>query len=61
MHGGLTDIGAAVIRRCNARGVVVDVAHGTLDLVRRAAAVTTKPLVLSHTSLTTRPSGRSPG
>ena len=30
-------------------------AHGTLDLVRRTAAVTSKPLVLSHTSLTTRP------
>ena len=55
VHGGLTDAGAAVIRRCNARGVVVDVAHGTLDLVRRAAQVTTKPLVLSHTSLATRP------
>jgi len=55
VHGGLTDAGAAVIRRCNARGLVVDVAHGTLELVRRAAAVTTKPLVLSHTSLTTRP------
>jgi membrane dipeptidase len=55
VHGGLTDAGAAVIRRCNARGIVVDVAHGTIDLVRRAAAVTTKPLVLSHTSLTKRP------
>ena len=55
MHGGLTDMGAAVIQRCNTRGVVVDVAHGTLELVRRAAAVTSKPLVLSHTSLTTRP------
>ena len=55
VHGGLTDFGAAVIGRCNALGIVVDVAHGTLDLVRRAAAVTTKPLVLSHTSLTTRP------
>ncbi len=55
VHGGLTDVGVEVIRRCNDRGVVVDVAHGTIDLVRRAAAVTTKPLVLSHTSLTTRP------
>jgi membrane dipeptidase len=55
VHGGLTDVGAEVIRRCNARGIVVDVAHGTLDMVRRAASVTTKPLVLSHTSLTTRP------
>jgi membrane dipeptidase len=56
VHGGLTDFGAEVIRRCNARGIVVDVAHGTLDLVRRAARVTSRPLVLSHTSLTTRPS-----
>ena len=55
VHGGLTDFGAAVIGRCNARGIVVDVAHGTIELVRRAAAVTTKPLVLSHTSLTRRP------
>ncbi len=55
VHGGLTDFGAEVIRRCNQLGVIVDVAHGTLSLVRRAAAVTTKPLVLSHTSLTNRP------
>jgi membrane dipeptidase len=55
VHGGLTDTGAAVIRRCNQLGIVVDVAHGTLDLVKRAAAVTEKPLVLSHTSLTTQP------
>jgi membrane dipeptidase len=55
VHNGLTDFGAEVIRRCNRLGIVVDVAHGTTDLVRRAAAVTTKPLVLSHTSLTGRP------
>ncbi len=59
VHGGLTDAGAEVIRRCNRRGVVVDVAHGTFDLVQRAASVTTKPLVLSHTSLTARPGERS--
>ncbi len=52
VHGGLTQFGADVIARCNALGIVVDVAHGTYDLVKRAAAVTTKPLVLSHTSLT---------
>ncbi len=59
VHGGLTDFGAAVIRRCEALGIVVDVAHGTEDLVRRAAEVATKPLVLSHTSLTTRPRPRT--
>jgi membrane dipeptidase len=55
VHGGLTPFGADVIRRCNQIGVVVDVAHGTYELVKKAAAVTTKPLVLSHTSLTERP------
>jgi membrane dipeptidase len=56
VHGGLTPAGVEVIRRCNQIGVVVDVAHGTYDLVKKAAAVTAKPLVLSHTSLTERPS-----
>jgi membrane dipeptidase len=56
VHGGLTDTGAEVIRRCNRLGIVVDVAHGTYELVQRAVSVTTKPLVLSHTALTARPS-----
>lgn len=55
VHGGLTAFGAEVIRHCNRRGIVVDVAHGTFDLVKAAAKVTAKPLVLSHTSLTERP------
>jgi membrane dipeptidase len=55
VHDGLTTFGVEVIRRCNALGIVVDVAHGTFELVKKAAAATTKPLVLSHTSLTTRP------
>ncbi len=55
VHDGLTTFGAEVIRRCNTMGIVVDVAHGTFELVKKAAAVTTRPLVLSHTSLTTRP------
>jgi membrane dipeptidase len=59
VHGGLTPFGAEVVRRCNRLGIVVDVAHGTLDLVRQAASVTRKPLVLSHTSLTNRPGPRS--
>jgi membrane dipeptidase len=44
-----------VIRRCNSLGIVVDVAHGTFELVKKAASVATKPLVLSHTALTQRP------
>lgn len=59
VHGGLTDTGAEVVRRCNALGIVVDVAHGTYELVKRAADTSTKPLVLSHSALATHPSSRS--
>lgn len=59
VHGGLTEAGVEVIRRCNRRGIVVDVAHGTYELVKQAAAVTTKPLVLSHTSLVAHPAPRN--
>ena len=59
VHGGLTPIGGDVIRRCNRLGIVVDVAHGTYDLVRQAADVTDKPLVLSHTSLSAAPGPHS--
>jgi membrane dipeptidase len=58
-YNGLTDFGADVIRRCNTLGIVVDVAHGTYDLVKRAASVSTKPLLLSHTSLSKHPGERS--
>lgn len=55
VHGGLSPAGAEVIRRCNKLGIVVDVAHGPYELVKQAAKVATRPLVLSHTSLTERP------
>lgn len=55
IHDGLTPFGAEVIRRCNDLGIVVDVAHGTFALVKKAAATTRKPLVLSHTSLIEKP------
>lgn len=59
VYGGLTNAGAQVIRRCNKLGIVVDVAHGTYDLVKRAATVSSKPLILSHTSLSDSPGARS--
>lgn len=59
VHGGLSDFGADVVRRCNSLGIVVDVAHGPYDLVKRAAATSTKPLILSHSALATHPGARS--
>src|SRR5262249_9439062 len=54
VSGGLTDFGAEVVRRCHALGILVDVAHRALELVKRAVAPPTKPLVLSHTALSNR-------
>jgi len=54
-HGGLTPFGADVIKRCNYLGLVIDVAHGTFDLVKQAAEVCSSPLLLSHTSLLANP------
>ncbi|WP_421988384.1 dipeptidase [Roseococcus sp.] len=55
VHNGLTDFGVEVVRACNRLGILVDVAHATLPMVRRAAEVTSKPINLSHTALTRQP------
>ena len=51
VHNGLTPFGADVIRACNRLGVVVDVAHATEPMVKQAAKVASRPLLLSHTAL----------
>ena len=56
--GGLSPLGADVIRECNRLGIVVDVAHGSQALVQQAAAVSAVPFVLSHTSLARTPPGQ---
>ncbi len=58
-HNGLSAAGAAVVRECNALGVVVDLAHATLATVRGAAEASRHPIVLSHTSLNNNPPGRT--
>src|SRR5262245_52616650 len=55
VHDGLTVFGADVIRACNRLGIVVDLAHAPLALVKRAVEVAARPVILSHTSLTPQP------
>ena len=55
VHGGLTAFGRDVVRRCDARGLVVDVAHAPIETVRGVIEVATRPIVLSHTSLAAQP------
>ena len=50
-HRGLTAFGKDVVREMNRLGMIVDVAHLTLDGVRAAVEVSTRPLLLSHTVL----------
>ncbi|MEX2223330.1 MAG: membrane dipeptidase [Candidatus Rokuibacteriota bacterium] len=52
---GLSALGADAVRECNRRGIVVDVAHGTFELVKQVARLSTAPFVLSHTSLAPGP------
>lgn len=48
LHNGLTPFGKAVVSACNRLGILVDVAHGTSDVIDQALALSTKPVIYSH-------------
>jgi membrane dipeptidase len=48
--GGLSRLGEALIRRLNERGILVDVSHGSPLTALDAAAVSTRPVIASHTA-----------
>jgi membrane dipeptidase len=47
---GLTAFGRDVVRQCEALGVIVDLAHISPDGFREIFAITTKPVIVSHTN-----------
>jgi membrane dipeptidase len=49
--GGLTPFGGEVITACNRLGIVVDLAHGTREMVIAALKVAKQPLIISHAGL----------
>lgn len=51
-HGGLTDLGRAVVAECNRLGILIDLAHCTGAAVRQTLAVSTAPVIWSHSSVT---------
>jgi len=58
--GGLTTFGAEVIKEANRLGMLLDLAHASNDTLNAALKVTTKPFLISHTSLDTQ-LGQNPG
>jgi membrane dipeptidase len=53
VHGGLTSIGKAAVRRMNDIGIIVDVAHCNEATVRGVAATASLPFICSHSNLVT--------
>ena len=48
---GLTDRGREMIRRMEARGMLVDLAHASPRTIEDVLAIATRPVVVSHTGL----------
>src|SRR5262249_37827695 len=49
--GGLTDKGKEMIRRMEARHMIVDVAHASAQTIADVLAVATRPILVSHTGV----------
>lgn len=47
--GGLTDFGREVVRESNRLGLVIDLAHANAETIRDTLALSTRPVIFSHT------------
>ena len=52
--GGLTPFGASVIKECDRLGMLVDLAHASMQTTQAALKVSTAPAIISHTGLDTQ-------
>jgi microsomal dipeptidase-like Zn-dependent dipeptidase len=48
---GLTNLGKEMIRKMQAQSMIVDLAHASSATIRDALAISTKPVVVSHTGV----------
>lgn len=50
-HGGLSDKGKDMIRRMQSKSMIVDLAHASKGVIKDALAISSKPIVVSHTGV----------
>lgn len=51
-HGGLTPLGRQVVQRLEQKGILVDLAHASTQVIREVLTMATRPVVVSHTGVT---------
>lgn len=49
--GGLSELGRAMIREMESRGMLLDLAHASSTLIKDALALSTRPVIVSHTGV----------
>jgi len=47
-HGGLSEIGKRLVEACNAKGILIDLAHSPGASIDQALAISRQPMVFSH-------------
>jgi microsomal dipeptidase-like Zn-dependent dipeptidase len=50
-HGGLTTLGRAVVQHMEQKGILVDLAHSSAQVIQEVLAMATRPVVVSHTGV----------
>lgn len=51
LHGGLSDLGKAAVKRCNQLGIMNDVSHAGIETTLQIAALSKAPIIASHSGV----------
>lgn len=54
VFGGLSAFGKEVVKECNKLGILIDLTHCSNKAINDALSISTKPVIITHTSLDSR-------